>query len=580
VTVLAVLVASVGWVWHDTEARRAEAMGRQAEIDRAAVTDLEEATRHMKGDSLPEAMQALQRADGRMAAGGSAYVAERLERTKRDVSMVHRLEQARMLASSHPSIEQNLSGGDRAYLTAFADYGLDPEALPAAEAAIPVRDSQICRQLVMALDEWSFIRERLHPGSGKALQAIARLADDDPLRQRLRDLLAREDVDSLERFAKEKAALDLPPAYLILLGQTLADRGRGSGDLWRRAQRRYPGSFWINACLGASMIARSQGNQAALMETAGYLRVALALRPGSPHTQLLLARTLALAQQWTDAENAYGGAYLATVGIFPQAAIVQYELGDVLRIQGKLKEAETAYRKAIELKPDQSEWFCKLGLMLVSEERFAEALPLLRRGNELGSRDPKWPYPTAASVEFCERLLRLESKLPLLLSGKEQPVDHADRVALAEFCSSHRNSHAAAARFYAEAFAEEPALTSDPRLGRLYSAACDAALAGCRQGNDTAHLGEQDCVHFRRQALEWLRADLTAVGRLLVAEPDKARRLIQERRQMGLADTDFAGVRDDALAKLPAAERQAWQQLWADVADVVGRAQKKSTPVK
>ena len=36
---------------------------------------------------------------------------------------------------------------------------------------------------------------------------------------------------------------------------------------------------------------------------------------------------------------------------------------------------------------------------------------------------------------------------------------------------------------------------------------------------------------------------------------------------------DFAGVRGpEALAKLPEAERSAWKQLWADVAEMLARA--------
>jgi hypothetical protein len=40
-----------------------------------------------------------------------------------------------------------------------------------------------------------------------------------------------------------------------------------------------------------------------------------------------------------------------------------------------------------------------------------------------------------------------------------------------------------------------------------------------------------------------------------------------------LWDSPFAGVRGpDALARLPAAERHEWQELWADVADALARA--------
>jgi hypothetical protein len=43
----------------------------------------------------------------------------------------------------------------------------------------------------------------------------------------------------------------------------------------------------------------------------------------------------------------------------------------------------------------------------------------------------------------------------------------------------------------------------------------------------------------------------------------------------------LAGVRGTkALAKLPDAERPAWQKLWADVQKTLARAQRKSTPKK
>jgi hypothetical protein len=41
-------------------------------------------------------------------------------------------------------------------------------------------------------------------------------------------------------------------------------------------------------------------------------------------------------------------------------------------------------------------------------------------------------------------------------------------------------------------------------------------------------------------------------------------------------DTDLDGVRDaKALASLPAAERDAWEKLWADVADLARKAEQQ-----
>jgi hypothetical protein len=46
-----------------------------------------------------------------------------------------------------------------------------------------------------------------------------------------------------------------------------------------------------------------------------------------------------------------------------------------------------------------------------------------------------------------------------------------------------------------------------------------------------------------------------------------------------LRDPDLAGDRDpQALAKLPASEQQAWQQLWADVKTTLAEAHKPAPP--
>jgi hypothetical protein len=44
--------------------------------------------------------------------------------------------------------------------------------------------------------------------------------------------------------------------------------------------------------------------------------------------------------------------------------------------------------------------------MLREQGRFREALAALRRGHELGSKDPKWAYPSARWIAECEDLIR------------------------------------------------------------------------------------------------------------------------------------------------------------------------------
>src|SRR5262249_5351312 len=161
------------------------------------------------------------------------------------------------------------------------------------------------------------------------------------------------------------------------------------------------------------------------------------------------------ALQWQEKRPEAEACYRKAIELKPDYAEAHYNLGNSLAQQGDLSAAEACYRKALELRPDLAEPHCNLGQVRRRQERFTEALPCLRRGDELRSEYPNWPYPSAKWVQSCERLSRLEHKLPLLLSGKERPADAADGLALGDFCRGRKGCYAAAARFYAGAFAEQ-----------------------------------------------------------------------------------------------------------------------------
>jgi serine/threonine-protein kinase len=129
---------------------------------------------------------------------------------------------------------------------------------------------------------------------------------------------------------------------------------------------------------------------------------------------------------------------------------------------------------------------------------------------------------------------------------------------------------AAAASFYAEAISAHPKLAELSEFVRS-NAACAAALAGCGQGRDAGRLEDVERARLRRQALDWLRADLTAWGQILEKQPDQARVRLQRRMEYWQGEPAFNGVRGAELAKLPEAERQAWQQLWKDVEQMLKR---------
>jgi len=124
--------------------------------------------------------------------------------------------------------------------------------------------------------------------------------------------------------------------------------------------------------------------------------------------------------------------------------------------------------------------------------------------------------------------------------------------------------------------AGKPRLANDLDAGHRYNGACAAALAGCGQGKDAAKLDDKERANLRGQAMDWLRADLTAWGRLLEKDPAKSEQMV-EVLQRWLAERDFSSVRGPkALAKLPEAERHEWQKLWDDTVEMLKRAQGKT----
>ncbi len=645
-----------------------------AALEQAVGDDLREADLLQKEERWSEELRVLERASGRLAAGGSPQLRERVEQRRNEVALVARLEEARLQRSAvGPDGRLDNAGADQAYAAAFASYGLNLETLAPEEAAERIRTSPIRTQLVVALDDWASCKKDGHVGSEERLRIVARLADDDPWRQQLRDPEVRKDRAALERLAEAEGVLAQPPVNLIRLSKAIdAVKGRVVEErLLRRAQERYPADFWINFEL-ASCLYEEPATRA---EAIGFLRVALALRPHSHAVHNNLGVALQEQKKLAEAEAALRkaielmpnaetyinlgnalldqkklaeaeAAYHKAIELKPDFASAYYSLGIVLRQQGKLAEAVAAYRKAIELKPDYAEAHCNLGIVLRQQGKlaeavaayrkaielkpdfpeahyglgivlqgqgqlveavavyrkvielkpdfpeahcnlgqvlalqgqFAEALAHRRRGHELGSQRPGWPYPSALRVKESERLVELDAKLPKVLMGEVEPADVGERLALAQLCQLPCKSlYAAAVRFYAGAFAAQPGPADDLRAGHRYNAARAAALAGCGQGKDADHLNAQEGARLRKQALDWLRDDLTAWRNLLEKDKDKAAPVVLQRMQHWQGDTDFNGVRGaEALAKLPEAERGDWQRLWEEVAALRQRAQPKA----
>jgi serine/threonine protein kinase/tetratricopeptide (TPR) repeat protein len=352
------------WSWQRQQTLTAQAVGedlREAEL-------WQKPELWQKQERWPEARQALERATGRLARGGSASLSERVEARRRDAALVARLEEARLQSSAVRDKTFDYAGSDWAYETAFAEHGLAASDLTPEEAAGRIRTSAIRVQLVAALDEWAYIKDRLRAGSGDALRAVAGLADDDRWRGQLRDPQVLKDRAALERLAAEEGVLLQPPANLVLLAGALshAKGWAAAVALLRRAQQRYPADFHVNYEL-AFLLTGAPGMQA---EAVGFLRAALALRPDNTAVYNNLGIALYYQGKHAEAEAAYRKA----LELNAQNVRAYINLGNVLGDQRQFPQAEAAYQKAIELQPGNALAYTNLGATLADQKRLAEAV--------------------------------------------------------------------------------------------------------------------------------------------------------------------------------------------------------------
>jgi tetratricopeptide (TPR) repeat protein len=268
--------------------------------------------------------------------------------------------------------------------------------------------------------------------------------------------------------------------------------------------------------------------------------------------------------------------FRTAIEVDPASALAHYDLGDALQATEDLEGAIRSFRAAIQLDPNLAKAHGSLGQVLLEQGHFAEASIATRQCLELLAVGDPLRQLASSQLQRCERLAALEKKLQVIHMGTAEPASAAEGVAMGHICKKYKKRHAAAARFYAEAFATEPRLAADLRQQHRYSAACSAALASCGRGEDAKELPDKVRLMLRRQALTWLRDELTAYAKLAERPDAAAREFVRQQLAHWQQDTDLASVRDKAaLDKLPGEERQQWRRLWDESATLFKKFDEK-----
>jgi serine/threonine-protein kinase len=181
-------------------------------------------------------------------------------------------------------------GPESLYEEALAKAGLGRPGDESGSAAARVRDSAVREEIVAALDDWASITP--DPARRAWLLAVARGADPDPSRDRLRQPELWQDGPQLTRLVPGLRVEQLSPQLLTALGRVLGKTGGEAAPLLSAAQACYPQDFWLNYELGWAL--RQSGRSD---EALGFFRAAQALRPDSSLAHNAIGVTLR-ANSW------------------------------------------------------------------------------------------------------------------------------------------------------------------------------------------------------------------------------------------------------------------------------------------
>jgi tetratricopeptide (TPR) repeat protein/tRNA A-37 threonylcarbamoyl transferase component Bud32 len=447
IAVLAVLVSlAIGGLWlqwqQAEEARQAEALRR----DVGAM--LAQAIRFRQSAHFKEGRELLEQAQQRLGTEGPADLRKQVDQVLADTELARRLDAARQRLIDIREGKLDLARAAQEYALAFKEAGLGEEGEDAGVVAARVRASAVRAEVVAALDDWAAIAG---DGPRRAwLLAVARAADPDPQRDRLRQPELWRDGAALARLAEEARVAELSPQLALALAQALSMGGADPIPLLRKAQAQHPDDFWLNVWLGAVLRQAKQWDEAI-----GYDRAALALRPEAPiHTNLGLSlydkgrlgealahyeKALRINPRYAQAHTCLGlvfyrkGKLNEAIRHYEQAllldsndALTHNNLGAALRDKGRLDEALAHHKEAVRLEPKYAKARHNLGATLCSMGRLDEAIAHLEEALRLDPKDAQ------AHSNFGE-VLRAKGWLDEAISHGEQAVHLDPKDAKAHF---------------------------------------------------------------------------------------------------------------------------------------------------
>jgi eukaryotic-like serine/threonine-protein kinase len=280
--------------------------------------------------------------------------------------------------------------------------------------------------LVAALDDWAVCAPQERRQSW--LLEVARRADPDPWRDRVRNPAAWGDVAALAELARTADVEKQPVHLLMSLGERLQATGGEATEFLRRVQLEHPADFWANFMLATALGKRLPS------VAAGYYRAAVAIRPRAVAVQYNLGVALVVGRRNEAIDH-----YRWVLRIDPQHAWAHTWLGKALEAEGRRDEALRHYQQAIDhyehvLRTDRENVLAhlNLGIGLQAHGRLDEALEHFRQAIAL---DPNNRFAqTGVRTVLLRQGRGEEARLAFQKVVETNSTEHEDWYGYAELC--------------------------------------------------------------------------------------------------------------------------------------------------
>jgi cytochrome c-type biogenesis protein CcmH/NrfG len=425
------------------------------------------------------------------------------------------------------------------------------------------------------------------------LTAILDAVTEDPFTREWWDAVGKKDAARLGQLAARPEIGRLSSREMASFADGLnpfSGTPEVLGPFLRTAHERFPGEFWVHfrlalqplftadpkdkeladeslrhftaalalrpksavarAALGMELIEKGKDSAAGLH----WLRSAAEVDPTSPWPHLFLGMYAIEKEDWPGAFRALKEAVRVDpdTGFFMTSSAGLFMLTGATRGPNRPAEADVVrfLNELIALHPEHPGGYDLLGRYYLQTGDHRAALAQFRRAWEFVSADYPARSLLADEVGELEAKARWGEKLPGVLRGEVRPapVELAD---LAGYCANFDRKFALATRFAAEAVEADPKLLEQWALSVRFVGWAAQAGAGRGADADVTPLAVRE--RCRRLALGWMREILKRRGK-------EAPAMVFFLNSVH----ELAPVRDPKeLAKLPPAERAAWEEVWA-----------------